>query len=64
MTASDLVYKEVYKGCLAEKCSEQISKNAAIMTLKKYKANQFITVSKLIKQEITDAKKIDKKKKR
>lgn len=64
MTPNDMVYNETYKGCLAAGCSELISKNTAVQTLQKYKNNQFSKVSALIKQSITDAKKLDKKKKR
>lgn len=64
MTPNDLVYNEVYKGCLSAGCSESISKNAAVITLQKYKNNQFSKPSKLIKEAITEAKKLIVKKRK
>ena len=64
MTPNDLVYDTVYKQCKAAGCDELTSKNAAVMTLEKYKKNQFTKVSALIKSAVTDAKKIVAKKKR
>lgn len=64
MSPGDLVYMEVYKACLKQGCSESISKNAAVQTLQKYKNNQFTKVHKLIKESITDAKKLIVKKRR
>ena len=57
MTPADMVYNEVYKGCLAVGCKEFIANNAAVITLQKYKNNQFTKVSALIKTAISDAKK-------
>lgn len=62
MTPGDLVFNEVYKKCLHAGCSEYVAHSAAITTLQKYKNNQFIKVSTLIKQSITDAKKFIPKK--
>ena len=64
MTAGDLVYMEVYKGCLKQGCSESIAKNTAVQTLQKFKNNQFTKVSKLIQQSIVDAKKLVVKKRK
>ena len=63
MTPTDMVYNETYKGCLAVGCDELTAKNTAQMTLQKYKNNQFTKVSALIKTSISDAKKLNKKKK-
>lgn len=63
MTPIDMVYNETYKGCLSAGCDELTAKNAAQMTLQKYKKNQFTKVSTLIKSAITDAKKLNKGKK-
>ena len=64
MNAIDTVYMETYKGCLKIGCNESLAKNTAINTLQKYKNNQFTKVSKLIKQSITDAKKLIVKKRK
>ena len=64
MTPTDMVYNETYKGCLDAGCLEYIAKNTAVMTLQKYKNNQFVKVSTLIKSAISDAKKINKAKKK
>lgn len=64
MTPNDMVYNEVYKGCLNVGCDERLAKNTAITTLQKYKNNQFTKVSQLIKQSITDAKKLIVKKRK
>ena len=63
MTPNDMVYDAVYKQCLKAKCDEFTAKNAAVMTLQKFKNNQFITPAKLIKQAVSDAKKLMMKKK-
>ena len=64
MTPNDMVYQETYKGCLKAGCDEIIAKDTAVMTLQKYKNNQFTKVSKLIAQSITDAKKLIVKKRK
>lgn len=64
MTPQDMVYNEVYKGCKSAGCIELVSKDAAQMTLQKYKNNQFTKVSTLIKTAISDAKKLNKAKKK
>lgn len=64
MTPTDMVYNEVYKGCLAAGCDELTSKNTAQMALQKYKNNQFTKVSAMIKASISEAKKLNKTKKR
>lgn len=64
MTHADMVYNETYKGCLAAGCTEYIAKNAAVETLQKYKNNQFTKVSALIKTSISEAKKLNKPKKK
>tara|TARA_R110000823_G_scaffold314099_1_gene442498 strand:- start:25 stop:219 length:195 start_codon:yes stop_codon:yes gene_type:complete len=64
MTPNDMVYNEVYKGCKAAGCIEIIAKDTAVMTLQKYKNNQFVKVSALIKTAISDAKKLNKAKKK
>ena len=58
-----IVYKETYKGCISVGVLPYLAKSVAESTLQKYKNNQFITVDKLIKTAITDAKKINKTKK-
>mgnify|MGYP003633120001 FL=1 len=60
---NDIVYKETYKGCISVGVLPYLAKSVAESTLQKYKNNQFITVDKLIKTAITDAKKINKTKK-
>ena len=64
MNYSDFVYNEVYKGCKSAGCIEIIAKDTAVMTLQKYKNNQFVKVSALIKTAISDAKKLNKAKKK
>jgi len=64
MNPNDLVYKEVYKGCLKAGCDERLAKDTAVMTLQKFKNNQFTKATKLIKQAITDAKKLIVKKRK
>ena len=64
MSWSDFVYKEVYKGCKAEGCIELVAKDAATINLQKYKNNQFTKVPALIKAAITEAKKLNKAKKK
>jgi len=64
MTPNDMVYNEVYKGCKANGCIEIVAKDAAQMTLQKYKNNQFTKVSALIKTAISEAKKLNKAKKK
>ena len=64
MTPNDMVYNEVYKGCLKVGCTELVSKNAAVQTLQMYKNNQFTKVSALIKNSIVEAKKLVIKKKK
>lgn len=61
MSAIDFVYSEVYKECKAAGCLELIAKDAAQMTVQKYKNNQFTKVSTLIKSSIADAKKLNKR---
>ena len=62
MTPADMVYMEVYKGCLKQGNCESVSKDTDILTLQNFKNNQFSKVSKLIAQAITDAKKLIVKK--
>ena len=64
MTPGDLVYDQVYKGCLKAGCSESIALSTAVQTLQKYKNNQFTKVHKLIKESITNAKKLIVKKRK
>lgn len=64
MTPNDLVYNEVYKGCLKAGCDERLAKDTAINTLQKYKNGQFSKPSRLISQSITDAKKLIVKKRK
>ena len=64
MTPNDMVYTEVYKGCLKAGCDESTAKNTAVQTLQKYKNNQFSKVSTLISSSIADAKKLIVKKKK
>lgn len=64
MNAKDLVYMETYRGCLKAGCTESVAKDTAVLTLQKYKNNQFAKVSKLIEQSITDAKKLIIKKRK
>jgi len=64
MEAIDMVYNETYKQCKNAGCSELISKDTAILTLQKYKNNQFKKVSTLISQAVIDAKKLIPKKRR
>ena len=64
MTPNDIVYNTVYKDCKAANCDELTSKNAAIMALEKYKKNNFTKVSTMMKQAVTDAKKLVAKKKK
>jgi len=64
MNPIDTVYDAVYKGALKEGCGELISKNAALSATNKFKTNRFTTVSKMIKQEVSEAKKLKGKKKR
>lgn len=64
MTPADMVYNEVYKQCKNSGCDELSSKNAAILTLQKYKNNQFTKVSKLINSAVVDCKKLIVKKRR
>lgn len=64
MSPADMVYNETYKGCLVAGVIEMVAKNAAVMTLQKYKNNQFTKVSTLIKTAISDAKKLNKAKKK
>jgi len=58
MTPNDMVYNEVYKGCLRAGCAEHQARDAAVMTLQAYKNNQFIKVTKLISEAIVTAKKL------
>jgi len=64
MNWNDTIYNAVYKGCLAEKCGEMISKNAAQMALQKYKNGQFAKATKLISESIAEAKKLRVKKRK
>ena len=48
MEPIDFVYMETYRQCKNSGCDELSSKNAAIVTLQKYKNNQFTKISKLI----------------
>ncbi len=64
MKSIDMIYNAVYKRCKGERCDELTSKNAAISACDDYKKNKFTTVSKLIVQAVTDAKKLRKKVKR
>ena len=63
-TPNDLVYNSVYKGCKNQGCDELTSKNAAQVTLQKYKNGQFVKPSKLITEAITEAKKLIVKKRK
>jgi len=58
MSPGDMVFNTVYKRCLAAKCTEVVSHNAAVSALQKFKNNQFTTPVKLIDQAVTDAKKL------
>lgn len=64
MSQIDFVYNEVYNKCKAAGVIEMVAKDAATMTLQKYKNNQFTKVSTLIKSAISDAKKLNKAKKK
>ena len=64
MTPNDMIYNETYKGCKAVGCDELLSKNTAITTLQKFKNNQFSKPSKLVKDAITEAKKLIVKKRK
>ena len=64
MNHLEMVYDAVYKGAIKEGCGELISKNAALSATNKFKTNRFTTVSKMIKQEVSEAKKLKGKKKR
>jgi len=64
MTQDDFVYMQTYKGCLAAGCNEYLAKNTAVTTLQKYKNNQFSKPSKLVKDAITEAKKLIVKKRK
>tara|TARA_R110002096_G_scaffold66306_2_gene161394 strand:+ start:1702 stop:1896 length:195 start_codon:yes stop_codon:yes gene_type:complete len=64
MTHADMVYNEVYKGCIKAGCLEFIAKDTAVATLQAYKNNQFTKVSTLIKSAIAEAKKLNKAKKK
>ncbi|HHZ94330.1 MAG TPA: hypothetical protein EYN67_01960 [Flavobacteriales bacterium] len=64
MTPNDMIYNEVYKGCLKAGCDELLSKNTAVTTLQKYKNNQFSKPSTLVKESISEAKKLIVKKKK
>lgn len=64
MTAADLIYDEIFKKCINNGCTEQVSRDAATGGLQKYKNNQFTTVSKMINQQIVDAKKLIIKKRK
>ena len=64
MAPIEMVYNETLKGCLDAGVDINTAKDAAVMTLQKYKNNQFTKVSALIKTSISDAKKINKKKNR
>ena len=64
MTHEDLVYNETYKGCLAVGCIERVAKDTAVSTLQAYKNNQFTKASALIKSAISEAKKLNKAKKK
>ena len=64
MTHFDLVYNEIYKGCLKAGCSEHSSKDAAQMGLQKYKNHQFTKATRLITESITEAKKLIVKKRK
>lgn len=64
MSWSDFVYNEVYKGCKAAGCIELVAKDAAQMTLQKYKNNQFTKVPALVSSAIAEAKKLNRAKKK
>ncbi len=64
MNWNDMIYNEVYKQCKAQKCSELVSKDAAIMALKRYKAGQFTKPTKLITESVAAAKKLIVKKRK
>ena len=64
MNPNDFVYRETHKGCLNTGCNERLSKDAAVLTLQKYKNNQFKKVSTLIKESISNAKKLIVKKRK
>jgi len=64
MSPNDMVYNEVYKGCLKAGCTESIAKNTAVLTLQRYKNNQFTKVSTLVSGAIVEAKKLVVKKRK
>ena len=64
MTPEGMVWNEVYKQCKAAGCDEVTSKNAAIMTLQKFKNGQMSKPSKLITEAIAEAKKLIVKKRK
>ena len=64
MTPNDMIYDSVYKGCKNAGCCELTSKNAAQVTLQKYKNGQFVKPSKLVTEAITEAKKLIVKKRK
>ena len=57
MTQNDFIYDQTYKGCLAVGCDAALAKDTAVMTLQKYKNNQFTKPSALVKTAISEAKK-------
>ena len=61
MTPNDMIYNEVFKGCLREGLSNLAAKDAAVIALENYKKNRFEKPSKLVQQSISDAKRKFKK---
>ena len=57
MNQNDFIYTQTHKGCLAAGVDEFTAKNTAVMTLQKYKNNQFTKPSALVKTAIAEAKK-------
>lgn len=64
MTPQDLIYNETFKRCLKAGCDEFLAKNAAVKALTRYKNNQFTKASKLVDEEVVQAKKLILKKRK
>jgi len=58
MNATDLIYNQVKDRCLKMGCSAVLATDTAKLTVAKYLKNQFVTPSKLIEEQIKQAKKL------
>jgi len=58
MKPEDFIFNQVYKGALADKCSERASKDCAVLAMEDFRKCRFKKAKDLIDKYIKQAKKL------